>query len=101
METKCLIEFNLQILRDFSHRVSKSPHGNGSELLCLGLGVVLQSGCVCRKQHLKWVDVRDVRGHRHDGDDPLVSSFGGDVRAVVTDNDGGSSLVCLTALGRF
>jgi len=43
VETECLIEFSHQIFRDFSNRVSKSLHRNGSDLLSLGLGVVLQS----------------------------------------------------------
>jgi len=96
VETKYLIEFSHQILRSFSHGVLKSLHGNRPDLLCLGLGVVLQSGQAWGKQHWTWVDARDIRGHRHDGDDTPASSFGGNVRSVITDNDGRSSLVCLS-----
>ncbi len=101
METKCLVEFEHQILWNFSNCRSKSLHGNGTNLLSLGLGVVLQPGQVRWKQDLKGVDASNVRGHRYDGDDPPASSFGGNVRSVVADNDGRSSFVCFTALRRL
>jgi len=97
METKCFIEFSHQFLRDFSNRESQLVDGNGPDLFRLSLGVVFQTCQSRRKQHLKWVDARDVRGHRHDGDHPLAISLGGNVCSVVAHDDGWSSLVGLAA----
>ena len=101
MEAKCLIEFSHQFLRELSNRESQSLDGNGPDLLCLSLRIVFQPRQARGKQHLKWVDARDVRGHRHDGNHPLASSFGGNVGSVVAYDDSWSSLVCLSALRRI
>lgn len=60
----------------------------GSAWALLGRG---ESRFFRREKHLKGMNRRDVRGHRHDRDHPVAGARGAEVRCRVADNDGRAS----------
>ena len=72
MKSECLVECGLQRGSQRSDLWADALNGDRSDLLCLCLRVCGQPGVLRDKQHLKGVDVFDIRCHGDDCDDPAV-----------------------------
>lgn len=73
---------------------------HGADLLRLSLGVEVQSGVLCREEHLEGKHLGRVAGHRDHGDHSSPQTLGDRVGPVVADHDRRSALVRLAALDR-
>lgn len=74
--------------------------GDRAHLLSLGLGVHPQSCLVSWQQHLEREYPLHVAGEGHDGHDTATKSLGHGVGPVISDEDGGATLVGLAAANR-
>jgi hypothetical protein len=95
MEPEGFIELSRKFSWKLTDPFSDLLNGNGAHLLCLSLGIKIETSGHCAQCNLEWIDTLDVWRHWNNGYHSTTKSLCGAVCAVVAHDDCGSTLVGL------